>query len=68
MPAEKNAETILHKGKQMAIEQYKVIDTYLIYVNNDDNLDEAVTLKAVVLRLEGSELYRIRYSHTMMCP
>lgn len=49
----------------MTIETYKVTDTYYILVGNDSNHDDYVTLKAVVLSLEGSERFSIRYSHTM---
>jgi len=66
VPVDRQIEPRTVKDIPMSIEQYKVIDTYLIYINNDDNHDDSVTLKAVVLQLEDSEQYKIRYSHTMI--
>lgn len=50
----------------MALEIYKVLDTYLIYVDNESDQNESVTLKAVVLEMEGFDRLFIRYSHTMI--
>ncbi len=50
----------------MAIEMYRVVDTYLIYVDQENGTDEPITLKAVVLEMDGFERLFIRYSHTMI--
>ncbi len=59
-------KSYVNNNVSLAREQYTVIDTFHIHIDNESNSDQPVSLKAVVLQLDGSERYQIRYSHTMI--